>query len=110
MEKEFPGIEFNFSQYLQDNVAEAVSGVKGENSIKLFGNDLRQLTEVGAKIKKVLSTVPGVADLAVFAATRPADRADRHRSRQSRALWPGAGRYQRNHQDRDRRRPRRRPL
>ena len=34
---EFPGVEFNFSQYLEDNVAEAVSGVKGENSIKLFG-------------------------------------------------------------------------
>src|SRR6266516_3626268 len=38
LEADFPGVEFNFSQYLQDNVAEAVSGVKGENSIKLFGN------------------------------------------------------------------------
>src|SRR5262249_33655408 len=37
----FPGVEFNFSQYLQDNVSEAVSGVKGENSIKLYGNDLQ---------------------------------------------------------------------
>jgi len=36
LEADFPGVEFNFSQYLQDNVAEAVSGVKGENSIKLF--------------------------------------------------------------------------
>ncbi len=35
--EEFPGIEFNFSQYIQDNVQEAVSGIKGENSIKLFG-------------------------------------------------------------------------
>ena len=41
LQAEFPGVEFNFSQYLQDNVAEAVSGVKGENSIKLFGNDLQ---------------------------------------------------------------------
>ena len=68
LEKTFPGIEFNFSQYLQDNVAEAVSGVKGENSIKLFGNDLRELTQTGAKIKQILAQVRGVEDLAVFAA------------------------------------------
>jgi cobalt-zinc-cadmium resistance protein CzcA len=37
---EFPGADFNFSQYIQDNVEEAASGVKGENSVKLFGNDL----------------------------------------------------------------------
>src|ERR1700760_3143098 len=41
LQDKFPGVEFNFSQYLQDNVAEAVSGVKGENSIKLYGNDLQ---------------------------------------------------------------------
>ena len=40
LQDKFPGVEFNFSQYLQDNVSEAVSGVKGENSIKLYGNDL----------------------------------------------------------------------
>ncbi|MDU0957895.1 MAG: efflux RND transporter permease subunit, partial [Bradyrhizobium sp.] len=39
LDDRFPGVEFNFSQYLQDNVSEAVSGVKGENSIKLYGND-----------------------------------------------------------------------
>ena len=44
LQAEFPGVEFNFSQYLQDNVAEAVSGVKGENSIKLFGNDLQVIS------------------------------------------------------------------
>jgi cobalt-zinc-cadmium resistance protein CzcA len=63
---EFPGVEFNFSQYLQDNVAEAVSGVKGENSIKLFGNDLQAITDTAEKIKSVLATVPGIEDLAVF--------------------------------------------
>ena len=56
---EFPGVEFNFSQYLQDNVAEAVSGVKGENSIKLFGNDLQTLSDTANKIKAVLATVQG---------------------------------------------------
>jgi cobalt-zinc-cadmium resistance protein CzcA len=62
----FPGVEFNFSQYIQDNVQEAVSGVKGENSIKLLGNDLETLTVTANKIKAVMSTVPGVTDLAVF--------------------------------------------
>jgi heavy metal efflux system protein len=66
LETDFPGVEFNFSQYLQDNVAEAVSGVKGENSIKLFGNDLQALTDTANKIKAVLATVPGITDLAVF--------------------------------------------
>jgi heavy metal efflux system protein len=66
LEADFPGVEFNFSQYLQDNVAEAVSGVKGENSIKLFGNDLQALTDTANRIKAVLATVPGITDLAVF--------------------------------------------
>jgi cobalt-zinc-cadmium resistance protein CzcA len=64
--EEFPGVEFNFSQYLQDNVAEQVSGVKGENSIKVFGNNLEMLTETANRIKAVLATVSGVTDLAVF--------------------------------------------
>jgi heavy metal efflux system protein len=66
LQEKFPGVEFNFSQYLQDNVSEAVSGVKGENSIKLFGNDLQALTDTANKIKSVLATVQGITDLAVF--------------------------------------------
>jgi cobalt-zinc-cadmium resistance protein CzcA len=66
LEQAFPGVEFNFSQYLQDNVSEQVSGVKGENSIKVFGNDLKTLTQTADKIKAVLQTVPGITDLAVF--------------------------------------------
>ncbi|MES2029935.1 MAG: CusA/CzcA family heavy metal efflux RND transporter [Pseudomonadota bacterium] len=66
LSSEFPGIEFNFSQYIQDNVQESVSGVKGENSIKLFGPDLDVLTTTAAKIKAVMQSVPGVTDLAVF--------------------------------------------
>jgi heavy metal efflux system protein len=62
----FPGIEFNFSQYIQDNVQEAVSGVKGENSIKLFGSNLQALTSTANRIKAVMKTVPGITDLAVF--------------------------------------------
>ena len=66
LRREFPGIEFNVSQYLQDNVAEAVSGIKGENSFKVFGPDLQALTDVARRVEAVLRTVPGVTDLGVF--------------------------------------------
>jgi cobalt-zinc-cadmium resistance protein CzcA len=66
LQTQFPGVEFNFSQYIEDNVAEAASGVKGENSVKLFGNDLASLEKTAADIKQVLSTVPGITDLAVL--------------------------------------------
>ena len=91
LQLEFPGVEFNFSQYLQDNVAEAVSGVKGENSIKLFGNDLRTLSETAAKIKAALATVPGIADLAVFTSLgQPTLQIDVDRQRAARyGLTPG---------------------
>jgi heavy metal efflux system protein len=66
LEEAFPGVEFNFSQYIEDNVEEAVSGVKGENSVKVFGNDLNTLNSFGAEIKNSMATVAGITDLAVF--------------------------------------------
>ncbi|HVJ52560.1 MAG TPA: CusA/CzcA family heavy metal efflux RND transporter [Aliidongia sp.] len=66
LEAQFPGVEFNFSQTIEDNVEEAASGVKGENSVKLFGNSLETLEKTAAKIKDVMATVPGIADLAVL--------------------------------------------
>src|SRR5690349_16225572 len=91
LQEKFPGVEFNFSQYLQDNVSEAVSGVKGENSIKLYGNDLRSLTDTANKIKQVLSTVQGVTDLAVFTSLgQPTIQIDIDRARAARyGLTPG---------------------
>src|SRR5262245_11642810 len=88
---EFPGVEFNFSQYLQDNVAEAVSGVKGESSIKLFGNDLQALSDTANKIKAVLATVPGITDLAVFTSLgQPTVQIDIDRAKAARyGLTPG---------------------
>jgi cobalt-zinc-cadmium resistance protein CzcA len=62
----FPGVDFNFSQNIEDNVEEAASGVKGENSVKLFGGDLQTLQTTAEKIKDVMATVPGIVDLAVF--------------------------------------------
>jgi cobalt-zinc-cadmium resistance protein CzcA len=91
LQKKFPGVEFNFSQYLQDNVAEAVSGVKGENSIKLYGNDLDALTKTANQIKAVLSTVKGVTDLSVFTSLgQPTIQIDIDRARAARyGLSPG---------------------
>ncbi len=62
----FPGVSFNFSQNIEDNVEEAASGVKGENSVKIYGGDLNALQKTADKIKAVISTVPGITDLAVF--------------------------------------------
>src|ERR1700759_870805 len=91
LQHKFPGVEFNFSQYLQDNVAEAVSGVKGENSIKLYGNDLVKLTETANKIKLVLATLQGITDLAVFPSLgQPTLQIDVDRARAARyGLTPG---------------------
>ena len=72
IEKEFeqyPGIDFNFSQNIQDNVEEAMSGVKGENSLKLFGNDFDDLTHIANQIQDVMSKVQGIADIGVFKVT-----------------------------------------
>jgi heavy metal efflux system protein len=66
LQNEFPGVEFNFSQNIEDNVEEAASGVKGENSVKLFGNDLTALEKTATKIKEVMSTILGITDLAVL--------------------------------------------
>src|SRR6202007_2250524 len=91
LEAQFPGVEFNFSQYIEDNVEEAASGVKGENSVKLFGNDLGTLEKTAAKIKEVMSTVPGISDLAVLNSLgQPTVQIEVDRSRAARyGLAPG---------------------
>jgi cobalt-zinc-cadmium resistance protein CzcA len=61
-----PGVTFNFSQVIQDNVEEAMSGVKGENSIKLFGTDLKELESKAREIEGVMKGIPGVRDLGVL--------------------------------------------
>jgi cobalt-zinc-cadmium resistance protein CzcA len=62
----FPGVVFNFSQVISDNVEEAVSGVKGENSVKVFGNDLERNEKNAQAIVDVMSKVRGVKDLGMF--------------------------------------------
>jgi cobalt-zinc-cadmium resistance protein CzcA len=61
-----PGVVWNFSQPISDNVEEAVSGVKGELAVKLYGTDLKTLEAKGDEIVSVMSKIPGVADLGLF--------------------------------------------
>ena len=63
---EFPGIGFNFSQYIQDNVQDGLSGVKGANSVKIVGPDLPTLERLADEVITVMSKIDGVADLGTF--------------------------------------------
>jgi cobalt-zinc-cadmium resistance protein CzcA len=66
LNREFVGVDFNFSQYIQDNIEETVSGVKGENSVKIFGRDLAELERLSKTLKTEITDVPGVAEPAAF--------------------------------------------
>jgi heavy metal efflux system protein len=63
--KEIPGIEYNFSQPIRDNVAENISGQFGEVAVKLYGDDLDQLTKLAGQIEDEIAKVPGVTDLGI---------------------------------------------
>jgi cobalt-zinc-cadmium resistance protein CzcA len=60
----FPGLQFNFSQVIQDNVEEAISGVKGEIAIKVFGDNLKILQEKANQITGILRSIEGATDVA----------------------------------------------
>jgi cobalt-zinc-cadmium resistance protein CzcA len=62
----FPGVIWNYSQPISDNMEEAVSGVKGELAVKLYGDDLRTLEHEAEKIQTQMASVPGVGDLGIF--------------------------------------------
>jgi cobalt-zinc-cadmium resistance protein CzcA len=61
-----PGVIWGFSQPIEDNMEEAVSGVKGELSVKIYGDDFKTLEQKGEDVVNVMSKVPGVADLGLF--------------------------------------------
>ncbi len=65
-QRELPGVVFNFSQYIQDNIEEAISGVKGANSVKILGPNLETLEKLAAQVRDQMSQVKGVADLGIF--------------------------------------------
>ncbi|HEX9471779.1 MAG TPA: efflux RND transporter permease subunit, partial [Bradyrhizobium sp.] len=64
--EELPGIGFNFSQYIQDNIEEALSGVKGANSVKIVGPNLQTLEALSTQVMAEMAKVQGVADLGIF--------------------------------------------
>jgi heavy metal efflux system protein len=61
-----PGVSFDYSQNIEANINEAISGVKGSNSVKVFGPDLAIDESIANKIMAVMNRVPGIADLAVY--------------------------------------------
>jgi heavy metal efflux system protein len=63
---ELPGVIFNFSQYIQDNVEEGISGVKGSNSVKIIGPNLQTITKLAEQVRDQMSQVRGIADLGIF--------------------------------------------
>jgi cobalt-zinc-cadmium resistance protein CzcA len=64
--EKFPGVIWNYSQPISDNMEEAVSGVKGELAVKLYGDDLRILEHTAEKIQAQMATVKGIEDLGIF--------------------------------------------
>jgi len=63
---ELPGVVFNFSQYIEDNIEEGISGVKGVNSVKIVGPNLQTLTQLAEQVRDQMSQVRGVTDLGIF--------------------------------------------
>src|ERR1700732_381947 len=60
LREKIPGVEWAFSQYIRDNVMEAISGVKGDNCVKIYGPDLEKLEELAEKTKGELSQIKGL--------------------------------------------------
>ncbi|MGD1083961.1 MAG: efflux RND transporter permease subunit [Verrucomicrobiota bacterium] len=63
---QLPGVVFNFSQYVQDNIEEAISGVKSANSCKILGHDLQTLERLAHEVQDQMSQVKGICDLGIF--------------------------------------------
>lgn len=64
--QEFTGIDLNFSQYIQDNIEEGLSGIKGANSVKIIGPDLKTLEKLADQIRAQMGQVRGITDLGIF--------------------------------------------
>jgi cobalt-zinc-cadmium resistance protein CzcA len=64
--EKIPGVLWNFSQPIADNMEEAVSGVKGQLAVKIYGEDLRLLEEKGDQMVNVMKNIPGIQDLGLF--------------------------------------------
>ena len=86
LEKKFPGVSWGFSQPIEDNMEEAVSGVKGELATKVYGSDLHVLEDTANQVAAVMSHVRGIEDLGVLNVTGQPD-LDYVVDRQAAARW-----------------------
>jgi cobalt-zinc-cadmium resistance protein CzcA len=66
LKRKLPGVVFGFSQTIRDNVMEAMTGIKGNNSLKIFGPDIDQLEILAARAKNILQDIPGFEDVGIF--------------------------------------------
>ena len=66
LDKSIAGVNWNFSQNIRDNVMESLSGVKGDNSVKIFGPDLDALEDLADEVKTRLQSIGGIANVGVF--------------------------------------------
>jgi len=66
LQQALPGVVFNFSQYIQDNIEEAISGVKGVNSVKIIGPNLDTLTKFAKQVQNEMGAIRGITDLGIF--------------------------------------------
>ena len=86
LQKRFPTVIWGFSQPIEDNMEEAVSGVKGELATKVYGSDLHKLEALAGQIDSIMSRVQGITDLGVFQVTGQPD-LDIQVDRQKAARW-----------------------
>jgi cobalt-zinc-cadmium resistance protein CzcA len=66
LRNKLPGVDWNFSQYIRDNVTEAISGVKGDNVVKIFGPDLAKLEDLAGQVKDILRNIRGIEEVGIF--------------------------------------------
>jgi cobalt-zinc-cadmium resistance protein CzcA len=66
LERKIPGVTWNFSQNIRDNVMESLSGIKGDNSVKVFGPDIDRLEELATKVKNALQEIRGIENVGIF--------------------------------------------
>jgi cobalt-zinc-cadmium resistance protein CzcA len=66
LRRDIPGVDWNFSQYIRDNVMESLSGIKGDNSVKIIGPDLAELERLAEQVKGALEQIEGIEDVGIF--------------------------------------------
>jgi cobalt-zinc-cadmium resistance protein CzcA len=67
LQRHMLGVDWNFSQYIRDNVMESLSGVKGDNSVKIIGPDLDELEKIAEQTKSELAKIRGIENVGIFA-------------------------------------------